>query len=57
MIAANLEDEDLDDLEDEEQEEEMHQVRRSSGGGPGAPVVSWWSRSCYSDGFLSSAGG
>lgn len=38
MIAANLEDDDLeeDDLENLEQEEEMHQVRRSTGGEPGA---------------------
>lgn len=41
MIAANLEE---DDLEEEEQEEEMPQVRRWSGAAPGAQVTSWWRR-------------
>lgn len=41
VIAATLEDDDLEDddlenLEEVEKEEEMPQVRRSSGGGPGA---------------------
>lgn len=59
MIAANLEDDDLENMEEEEQEEdEMPQVRRSLGGAPGAQVTSWcWRRSCCSDGFLSSPGG
>lgn len=48
MIAANLEDDDLENLEEEEEQEEVPQVRPSAGA-PGAQVSAWWRRSCCFD--------